>query len=111
MIRDLQARSGARIEVEQHVPQGLPRGITYRGTRKTVDFAKQLVAMLQQPNADENMLPLGDASRRMVIIPAQAVGKIGAFYRTLPKEELPDYMLWQDDDTFYAEDEEEANSL
>ena len=76
MIRDLQARSGARIDVDQNVPPGQPRGISYRGTRKTVDFAKQLVAMLQQENVNEDNLPLGDATRRYVIIPAQAVGKV-----------------------------------
>jgi far upstream element-binding protein len=42
MIRDLQARSGARIDVDQNVPAGHPRVITYRGTRDTVDFAKRL---------------------------------------------------------------------
>ena len=76
MIRDLQARSGARIDVDQNVPPGVPRGITYKGTRKTVDFAKQLVQMLQQENVNENNLPLGDAARRYVIIPSQAVGKV-----------------------------------
>lgn len=76
MIRDLQARSAARIDVDQNVPAGLPRGITYRGTRKTVDFAKYLVSLLQQDNVNENDLPLGQASRRYLVIPAQAVGKI-----------------------------------
>jgi rRNA processing protein Krr1/Pno1 len=76
MIRDLQARSGARIDVDQNVPPGSPRGITYRGTRKTVDFAKHLVAMLQQETVNENDLPLGDAKRRFVIIPAMTVGKV-----------------------------------
>jgi rRNA processing protein Krr1/Pno1 len=76
MIRDLQARSGARIDVDQNVPPGMPRGITYRGTRKTVDFAKHLVSMLQQETVNENDLPLGDAKRRFVIIPAMTVGKV-----------------------------------
>jgi far upstream element-binding protein len=76
MIRDLQARSAARIDVDQNVPAGMPRGITYRGTRATVDFAKYLVAMLQQENVTENDLPLGQASRRFLVIPASAVGKI-----------------------------------
>lgn len=76
MIRDLQARSGARIDVDQNVPVGSPRGITYKGTRKTVDFAMQLVSMLQQEHVNENDLPLGDATRRYVIIPAQTVGKV-----------------------------------
>jgi len=76
MIRDLQARSGARIDVDQNVPPGLPRGITYRGTRRTVDFAKRLVSLLQQDNVSENDLPLGEAKRRYVIISAMAVGKV-----------------------------------
>jgi hypothetical protein len=78
MIRDLQARSGARIDVEQHVPPGLPRSITYRGTRKKVEFAMQLVAALCQENTTVNEieLPLGDAHRRYVTIPAMTVGKV-----------------------------------
>jgi far upstream element-binding protein len=74
--RDLQARSGARIDVDQNVPQGMPRIITYRGTRETVDFAKQLVHMLSVQNVHENDLPLGQASQEILIIPAMTVGKV-----------------------------------
>jgi len=42
MIRDLQARSGARIDIDQNLPPWQPRVIIYRGTRETVDFAKHL---------------------------------------------------------------------
>lgn len=76
MIRDMQARSGARIDVDQNVPQGQPRVITYRGTRETVDFAKRLVHMLSVENVHENDLPLGNAKQEIVIIPSQSVGKI-----------------------------------
>lgn len=76
MIRDLQARSGARIDVDQSVPPGMPRVITYRGTRKTVDFAKRLVHMLCQENVNEADLPLGEAKREYLIVPASSVGKI-----------------------------------
>jgi far upstream element-binding protein len=76
MIRDLQARSGARLDVDQNVPVGLPRKITYRGTRSTVDFAKHLVALLCTEGVDENSLPLGKASQEKVVIPSQAVGKV-----------------------------------
>ena len=76
MIRDLQARSGCRIDVDQNVPPGQPRVITYRGTRKTVDFAKMLVSMLCSENASESDLPLGEARREYLIVPAQSVGKI-----------------------------------
>jgi predicted RNA-binding protein YlqC (UPF0109 family) len=76
MIRDLQARSSCRIDVDQNVPQGQPRVITYRGTRRTVDFAKKLVHMLCQENASETDLPLGEAKREFLIVPAQSVGKI-----------------------------------
>jgi far upstream element-binding protein len=76
MIRDLQARSGASINVEQKAPPGQPRVITYRGTRKTVDFAKLLVSMLSQEGVSEDDLPLGLAKREYLIIPAQSVGKV-----------------------------------
>jgi hypothetical protein len=42
-IRDLQARSGCRMDVDQNVPHGNPRVLTYRGTRQSVDLAKQMV--------------------------------------------------------------------
>lgn len=76
MIRDLQARSGCRMDVDQNVPPGQPRVITYRGTRKTVDFAKRLVQMLCAENASEADLPLGEAKREFLVVPAQSVGKI-----------------------------------
>ena len=44
MLRDLQARSGCRLDVDQNVPHGNPRILTYRGTRKKVDLAKQMVS-------------------------------------------------------------------
>jgi len=75
-IRDLQARSGCRIDVDQNVPPGHPRVITYRGTRKTVDFAKQLVALLCQEHGKEQDLPLGEASQKILIVPASSIGKI-----------------------------------
>lgn len=76
MIRDLQARSGCRIDVDQNVPPGQPRLITYRGSRRTVDFAKRLVYMLCQENVNEADLPLGDARREFLVVPANSVGKI-----------------------------------
>mmetsp|Transcript_33936 Transcript_33936/g.37905 ORF Transcript_33936/g.37905 Transcript_33936/m.37905 type:complete len:561 (-) Transcript_33936:562-2244(-) len=76
MIRDLQARSACRIDVDQNVPPGQPRWITYRGSRKTVDFAKQLVHMLCQGNLNEADLPLGEAKREFLVVPASSVGKI-----------------------------------
>ena len=76
MIRDLQARSGARIDVDQNVPAGQPRVITYRGTRDTVDFAKQLVHMLSVQGIHENDLPLGRASQEILVIPSMSVGKV-----------------------------------
>jgi rRNA processing protein Krr1/Pno1 len=76
MIRDLQARSGCRIDVDQKVPPGQPRVITYRGTRRTVDFAKRLVHTLCQENSSEADLPLGEAKREYLVVPAQSVGKI-----------------------------------
>jgi predicted RNA-binding protein YlqC (UPF0109 family) len=76
MIRDLQARSSCRIDVDQNVPAGQPRVITYRGSRRTVDFAKRLVHMLCQESASETDLPLGEAKREFLVVPSPSVGKI-----------------------------------
>jgi len=76
MIRDLQARSACRIDVDQNVPEGAPRTILYRGTRKTINFAKSLVAMLCTENGQDAELPLGEATRKILDVPANVIGKI-----------------------------------
>mmetsp|Transcript_28604 Transcript_28604/g.47338 ORF Transcript_28604/g.47338 Transcript_28604/m.47338 type:complete len:643 (-) Transcript_28604:330-2258(-) len=76
MLRDLQARAGCRLDVDQNVPHGNPRILTYRGTRKTVDLAKQMVSMLCTPQGNEGNLPLGEARRKDLMVPASSVGKI-----------------------------------
>jgi len=76
MIRDLQARSGCRIDVDQNVPAGDPRIITYRGSRKTIDFAKNLVQTLCSENGNDAILPLGEAVRKKLVVPADVIGKI-----------------------------------
>jgi rRNA processing protein Krr1/Pno1 len=93
MIRDLQARSGCRIDVDQNVPSGAPRIITYRGTRACIDFAKQLVSLLcveKTPGVKEAELPLGRASVKSLQIPGNVIGKIigrgGEMIRKLQNE-------------------------
>jgi far upstream element-binding protein len=76
MIRDLQARSGCRIDVDQNVPEGAPRIITYKGTRTTIDFAKQLVSVLCREGGSEADLPLGQAVKKLVLVPASVIGKV-----------------------------------
>jgi far upstream element-binding protein len=75
MIRDLQARSGCRIDVDQNVPEGAPRIITYRGTRATIDFAKNLVTILCSDGGKEAELPLGQAMRKQIQVPCTVIGK------------------------------------
>jgi far upstream element-binding protein len=76
MIRDLQARAGCRVDVDQNVPEGAPRVITYRGTRAKVDFAKRLVKMLCEEGRRDVDLPLGEASQKHILVPANVIGKI-----------------------------------
>ena len=76
MIRDLQARSGCQIDVDQNVPHGAPRIITYKGTPTDVAFAKQLVAILCKDGAKDTDLPLGKAMRKVVQVPSNVIGKI-----------------------------------
>jgi len=76
MIRDLQARSGCQIDVDQNVPHGAPRIINYKGTPTDVAFAKQLVAMLCRDGVKDSDLPLGKAQRKIVQVPSNVIGKI-----------------------------------
>jgi far upstream element-binding protein len=75
-IRDLQARSACKVDVDQNVPHGAPRVITYQGTRDKIDFAKSLVAMLCKDNWKTVELPLGFASRAQLQVPSGVIGKI-----------------------------------
>lgn len=76
MIRDLQARSGCQIDVDQNVPHGAPRIITYKGTPADVAFAKQLVAMLCRDGVKDTDLPLGKALKKIIQVPSTVIGKI-----------------------------------
>ena len=76
MIRDLQARSNCRIDVDQNVPAGAPRILSYRGTKATIAFAKNLVQMLCTDGTTEADLPLGEAQRKTVGVPSNVIGKI-----------------------------------
>lgn len=76
MIRDLQARSGCKIDVDQNVPEGAPRIISYKGTRSTIDFAKQLVSVLCREGGSEADLPLGHAVKKLVMVPSTVIGKV-----------------------------------
>lgn len=90
MIRDLQARSGCKIDVDQNVPHGAPRIISYRGTRKTIDFAKRLLAILCTEKGKDANLPLGQAVMKKVQVPGAVIGKIigrgGEMIRKLQSE-------------------------
>jgi far upstream element-binding protein len=52
-IRDLQARSGARVQIDQNFPAGQPRKITITGTPETVQLAVRLLndVMENGPNS------------------------------------------------------------
>lgn len=76
MIRDLQARSGCQIDVDQNVPHGAPRIITYKGTPTDITFAKQLVAMLCKDVVKDSDLPLGKAVRKVIQVPSNVIGKV-----------------------------------
>ena len=91
MIRDLEARSGCRIDVDQNTPTGAPKVVTYRGTRSEIDFAIQLVGLLcaGEKGADVD-LPLGKASQRKIYVPGHEVSRIigsgGSMIRKLQGE-------------------------
>lgn len=77
-IRDLQARSDCKVDVDQSGPQGAPKIITYQGTRAKIDFAKSLVKIVcshrgGMGNVD---LPLGYAAKKQIQVPSTVIGKI-----------------------------------
>jgi len=45
-IKHFKKTSGANIEIDQNLPDGMPRAVIYRGTRKQVNAAKKLVDTL-----------------------------------------------------------------
>jgi predicted RNA-binding protein YlqC (UPF0109 family) len=75
-IRDLQARAACKIDVDQNVPHGAPRIITYQGPRDKIEFAKSLVQMLCSDNWKNVDLPLGFATRIKLQVPSTVIGKI-----------------------------------
>ena len=79
MIRDLQARSGCRIDVHQNVEAGQPRIITYRGKcQEDINFAKHLVSMLcnKKEGGEYINLPLGRATMKQIQVPKCVIGRI-----------------------------------
>mmetsp|Transcript_13492 Transcript_13492/g.25813 ORF Transcript_13492/g.25813 Transcript_13492/m.25813 type:complete len:547 (+) Transcript_13492:127-1767(+) len=78
MIRDLQARSGCHIDVNQNVERSAPKIITYRGRNlEDIDLAKRLVAMLCTEDApDRADLPLGRATMKQIRVPNSVIGRI-----------------------------------
>lgn len=75
IIRDLIARSGAEIVVDQSALPGRPRKIRYRGERSKVRFAQSLVDMLASGMTDAD-LPLGEARKEILVIPSSSTGKV-----------------------------------
>lgn len=73
MIRDLQARSGAKIDVNQN---GNTKVVTIQGPRRKVEFAKQMIDMLVNRGMKEGDLPIGEAAQEILRVSAKSVGKI-----------------------------------
>ena len=65
-----------KVDVDQNVPHGAPKIITYQGPREKVDFAKSLVSMLCQDNWKNITLPIGFAKQKLLHVPSTVIGKI-----------------------------------
>ena len=75
MIRDLQARSGVQIDVDQaRMPEF--GTVTYTGLPSKIALAKDLVAVLCKEGTTDKDLPLGEAKMRALSVPANVIGKI-----------------------------------
>lgn len=76
MIRDLQARTATRIDVNQNVAEGEPRIITYRGRPDDIEFARRCVDKICREEGKHTQLPLGHAIKKDIMVPSPAIGKI-----------------------------------
>lgn len=66
MIRDLQARAGCRIDLDQrNIPKDQPVVINYRGTRVAIDFAKSLISLLSKDGSFVRSFVHSDARQCM----------------------------------------------
>lgn len=78
-IKSFKKQSGASIEIDQNLPDGLPRVVIYRGSKSQVAQAKKLVEnLVQRAKEDEK------------IKPAAAVAPIGAGMGILGRGESKD---------------------
>ncbi|MAC17875.1 MAG: hypothetical protein CMC97_06215 [Flavobacteriales bacterium] len=52
-IKSFKKQSGASIEIDQNLPDGLPRAVIYKGTRRQVNVARKLVESIVQRAKDD----------------------------------------------------------
>jgi len=86
-IKELQTRSGAKIQIDQNFPEGVPRKISISGTQTAVTLAQQLIEYVLQhgpslpplpgtvgsQGGNAAATPLGGASLKAVGVPGAQV--------------------------------------
>jgi hypothetical protein len=84
-IKSFKKQSGASIEIDQNLPDGMPRVVIYRGTKKQVASAKKLVdGLVQRAKEDEKNKIGGGPPIGMGIMGRGEGGKPGADGAPLP---------------------------
>jgi len=73
-IRDLQLRCGAKIQIDQNLPEGQPRKVMITGTEPAVTAGVALVQQLLRGDTDYRAI--GGASTQTIDCPKSLVGKI-----------------------------------
>jgi len=91
-IKSFKKQSGASIEIDQNLPDGMPRVVIYRGTRKQVAAAKKLVdGLVQRAKEDEKSknggVPIGSGMGIMGRGPGECKEKEGSI---VPDKGRPD---------------------
>lgn len=90
VIKDIQAKSGSRIQIDQDFPEGVPRKVNITGTQQAVSLAVQLVnnamnsigppmgnmAMGMGNPYGTPMLSMGADGKQVMDLPKASVGKI-----------------------------------
>lgn len=76
-IKSFKKQSGASIEIDQNLPDGMPRVVIYRGTKRQVAIAKRLVdALVQRAKEDEKTKAASATGAGMGILGRGPAGKL-----------------------------------
>lgn len=97
-IKSFKKQSGASIEIDQNLPDGLPRAVIYRGTRRQVDTARRLLESLVQRAKDDERAKSGPVQVGMGILGRGPSGEADRSAAAVDGREPPPWRRTRTDD-------------